>query len=218
MNAKPLIYLVILAILAVCAYSLFFSGGGGPGELNAISGLPAPKQTELGKNDEEAKIVNIKGYTMNVKFKYKYEIEALVVSAKAYNGFGIQDAISPKDLALAWGDVAALNKDIDFQWDQSGRFASWYIDSGEDLAKLGGVDAVTRQMSNNHIFPATTTVKNDLKKVKMGDHIRIEGYLVDIYGYNKSGATFTWNSSTSREDSGDGACEVIYTTKIEWVP
>ena len=216
MNAKHLIYIVILVIIGVCIYS-FHSGSGGAGEVNAIAGLPEPKQSKLGKNDEAIKQVEIKGMNLFVTCKYKYEVDALVVSAKDYKGFSIQDSICPKDLALAWGKVAEYNKDIDFQWEQSNRFCYWTIDVPEDYAKIGGADGVTQNSSNNHIFPATTTVKNDLKKVKKGDHIHLEGYLVDIQGIDKDGYTFTWTSSTSRTDSGDGACEVIYTTKIDLV-
>ncbi len=218
MNSKAIIYLVILAIIAICLFGYLRSSSVGPGEVNAIAGLPEPVQTKLGKKDETGTHVELKGLEMDVTYKYKYEVDALVVSAHAYNGIGIQDTICPKDLALAWGKVAELNKDIDFQWSQSGRFCRWYINSGEDLAKVGGVDVVNQQSSNNHIFPADSTVKDKLKKVKKGDHIHLEGYLVDISGTNKKGTPFTWTSSTTRDDTGDGACEVIYTTNIEWVP
>ena len=219
MDVKPVIYVVILVILAVCAYSFLTSDGGGFGKKNnAISGLSEPKQTKLSKSDGTGKQVEIKDIKMDVTYKYKYEVDALVVSAKSYKGYSIQDTICPKDIAFAWGDVAAHNSDIDFHWSQSGRFCYWELDSYDDAATLGGVNAIIPQISNNHIIPADTTVKDDLKKVKTGDHIRLEGYLVDIVGTDKDGTTFTWSSSTSRDDTGNGACEVIYTTKIEWVP
>ena len=42
----------------------------------------------------------------------------------------------------------------------------------------------------------------------------MEGYLVYIEAATPKGKTFTWNSSLSREDSGDGACEIFYVTKL----
>ena len=85
------------------------------------------------------------------------------------------------------------------------------------LDPVGGIDGVARQCSNNHLIPADTRVKKAIKKIKKGDHIRITGYLVYIDGKKSDGTTFFWNSSTTRDDDGDGACEVIYVTDVEWL-
>ena len=69
----------------------------------------------------------------------------------------------------------------------------------------------------NHIIPASDDVRWKLKMLRAGDHIRLRGYLVDVDGIRSDGATFYWHSSTTRTDTGDGACEVIYTTGIEWL-
>ncbi len=210
--------LIFALIVAAVLYGLAGSDSMGKGKENAISGLQEPVQTSLGKKDEKGKQVKIGDYNLDVTFKYKYEVDALVVSAKKYNGLGIQDLICPKDLAFAWGSVAELNKEIDFHWSQSRRFCNWHIDSADEIAKFGGVDNIIPQASNNHIFPADIAVKDKLKKVKKGDHIRLQGYLVDINGATDDGRTFYWYSSTTRNDDGDGACELIYTTDIEWLP
>ena len=56
-----------------------------------------------------------------------------------------------------------------------------------------------------------------IKTIKKGDHIRIKGYLVNVDAVNRDMKTFTWHSSTSREDGGGGACEIIYVKDIEWL-
>ena len=54
--------------------------------------------------------------------------------------------------------------------------------------------------------------------VRRGDHIRIKGYLVNVDAVKPNGSeSYYWHSSTSRTDTGDGACEVIYATEISWV-
>jgi hypothetical protein len=45
--------------------------------------------------------------------------------------------------------------------------------------------------------------------VGVNDLVELEGYLVYVKGDN-----FTWNSSLTRNDTGDGACEVLYVEKI----
>jgi hypothetical protein len=57
-------------------------------------------------------------------------------------------------------------------------------------------------------------VKKSIKKIKTGDHIRLKGYLVSITATDSKGTPYYWNSSTSRNDTGDGACEVMYVTEV----
>ncbi len=37
-----------------------------------------------------------------------------------------------------------------------------------------------------------------------------------LLGKNGRGSA-RWNSSTSRTDTGDGACEIIYVTDVKWL-
>ena len=54
----------------------------------------------------------------------------------------------------------------------------------------------------------------------VGDQVRIEGKLVNVKaklispGGRFDSPEYSWNSSTSRTDSGAGACEVIYVEGI----
>ena len=212
-SLAPFVIIILLAIMAVIIYTCIPK----PGKLNAIAGLEEPVQTELKKTDETGTSFKKAGYDVKVTYLYKYDVDALVVSAHDYTGIGLQDQLSPKDLALAWGKIAETNTLIDYQWHQSNRFVFWQVDSGDLLASVGGVEGVTMGCSNNHIIPADSVVKSQLKKVRKGDHIRLHGYLVSLEGSKSNGATFTWHSSTSRTDDGNGACEVIYTTGIEIV-
>jgi hypothetical protein len=42
----------------------------------------------------------------------------------------------------------------------------------------------------------------------------MEGYLVDVYA-NVKGNTYNWNTSLSRDDRGDGSCEILYLKKLK---
>ena len=53
-----------------------------------------------------------------------------------------------------------------------------------------------------------------LKKVEKYDEIYMEGYLVNIESFENGRCTMTWNSSLSRNDKGNGACEIMFVTKI----
>ena len=184
---------------------------GSKGKQRAVAGIKDPLQTEAAG---QAKM-SVDGYDITVNYLYAYDISALVVSTHNYSGSGIGDKLAPRDLALAWGKVAEYNDRIDFNWSQSGRWYHWSTDSYETLVPVGGVEGVATHSANCHLIATDANVRATIRKIRTGDHVRIRGYLVNCEGVKKDGTYFTWNSSTSRNDTGGGACEVIYTTSAE---
>lgn len=202
-------------ILAVTVLSLFITLGQiftAPNPRRSVGGLKEPVQTAATGHATAYSA----GYNVNITYKYAYDIEALVVHTCNYNGSDIASQLSPRDVALAWGQVARQNDKIDFHWTQRGRWYYWRL-SADDEFKIGGMEMVGYQSSNNHLIPKDSIAKKQIMKIKTGDHIRIKGYLVDVYGSKPDGSYYTWNSSTSREDTGDGACEVIYVTDVYFI-
>ncbi len=51
-------------------------------------------------------------------------------------------------------------------------------------------------------------------KVKKSDLVRIEGFLVNVTGVDAKNRVINWKTSTTREDTGNGACEIIYVSKL----
>jgi len=68
-------------------------------------------------------------------------------------------------------------------------------------------------MSNNHIIPANEQIRSKINSLNTGDQIQINGYLVESKG-TYEGKNYYWDSSLSRTDTSDGACEVFYVTNI----
>ncbi len=205
----------LITAIVIGAVALFFVIGfiRGLGRRRGIAGIGEPIQTETTGYATK----DMAGYEVDIYYQYAYEIEALVVHTKRYYGFKLANRLAPVDVALAWGSVAEYNDKIDFHWKQSGRWVRWRVSDGDDLSPVGGIAGVNAQCSNNHLIPADSSVKRKIKKLKKGDHIKLTGYLVNVDAENKSGKVFLWDSSTTRYDSGDGACEVIYVTDIIWL-
>ena len=133
-----------------------------------------------------------------------YTIEARLLSVKHYR-FDMGATLSPTDLAVGWGpmtDEAVLSK---MQISQSGRFFLWHMDNIPIPQREIEIHA-----ANMHIIPANDTVKSQLKKVKVGQVITIKGQLVEA----KTAKGWVWRSSLSREDTGNGACELMYVTEL----
>ena len=205
-----LLYLIIAA--ALIGLVLYLRPNMDPGKQRAVAGIREPLQTEAHGSEQ----LTIGGYDLTFTYLYNYDIEALVIGTHNYSGAGIGDKLAPKDVALAWGKVAEYNTQIDFHWDQSNRWYYWKVDNVQELAPLGSVNEVGLHSANNHLIATDSATRKAIKRIKVGDHIRLTGYLVNIDGHSGS-RTFFWHSSTSRADTGNGSCEVIYVKSVEWL-
>jgi len=114
--------------------------------------------------------------------------------------------VSPVDLALGWGrmsDSAVLER---VEISQSGRFYYWRV--REFPIPRREIEASS---ANMHMIPASEQVKAQLRAVRVGKIVRVRGYLVRVEGRDG------WRlvSSLTREDTGAGACEVIWVESVE---
>jgi hypothetical protein len=139
-----------------------------------------------------------KGY--KIKPLAQFELEARVLSREDYQ-FDSSAKLSPVDLALGWGPMSDESVLAGIEISQSGRFYYWRTDQLPIPQKHIEVNS-----ANMHLIPATSTVERRLKKVRPGQVVRFDGYLVEVEGPNN----WHWRSSLTREDTGDGACEVVW--------
>ena len=60
------------------------------------------------------------------------------------------------------------------------------------------------------MIPANEWVKGKLKDLRIGDVIQARGFLVDV----DRDDGFYWRTSKTRNDSGNGSCEIFYVEQI----
>jgi len=133
----------------------------------------------------------------------RYEITARVLSKESYR-WDAGAKLVPIDLTMGWGlmsDSAMLDK---LKITQGNRWYDWKIDNMAELSIA--VDAINRHVANMHLIAADDTIAKQIRNIRPGKIINMRGYLVEVSG--KDG--FTWRSSLSREDSGGGACELMW--------
>jgi hypothetical protein len=129
-----------------------------------------------------------------------FKIRARVLSRRNYDGEANGD-LMPVDLALGWkqmSDSAILDK---IRISQRNRFYFWSVREYPIPHR-----EIERHSANMHLIPASETIASSIKEVRPGHIINIDGYLVRIERSNG------WNiqSSLTRDDTGEGACEVIW--------
>ena len=138
-----------------------------------------------------------------------FSIEARVLGREDYR-MGREADYSPTDLALGWGrmtDDAVLSQ-LDIS--QGGR---WYRYRWTNAPPIP-VAEIVRSSANMHMIPANPVVAKTLARVKREQRISLRGQLVRVEGDDG----FRWVSSLSRDDTGDGACEVIWLEHLEILP
>jgi hypothetical protein len=136
-----------------------------------------------------------------------FSLEARVLSREDYRS-GTEATWSPTDLALGWGPMAAPGIADALDVSQGGR---WYrYQWGAEGPPLPLQEIIVNS-ANMHLIPADATVAAAIDAVGAGDTVRMHGWLVRI----ERPDGWRWTSSTSRTDSGGGACELVYVCAIE---
>lgn len=165
-----------------------------------------PEQT--GAEGAKRIIVKSHGFTWMLDPKSGYLVDGIVLSKKGY-GSDWNAMLSPCDIALAWGKMVSTGLHKQCRWSQSGRWYYWRYD--KDFPFDNGF--IAKWSANTHIIPASENLKRAVGGVSRGDTVRLEGYLVYVSGSDGK-QTYTWSSSLSRDDTGDGSCEVLYLTSL----
>lgn len=134
-----------------------------------------------------------------------FEVAARVLSVEKYNMDG-GARVSPIDFALGWGPMSDSAVLSHFRIDQGARFFTIYPDEQALDLKTAMLNA-----SNMHLIPADGILEDRLKRVKPGNIVLLRGQLVSVLGPDN----FTWRSSLTRSDTGNGACELFYVESVE---
>ena len=144
-----------------------------------------------------------KGFTVTPMARF--HVAARVLHTCDYH-LGRESRLSPRDLALGWGPMSDSAVLADLHIDQMSRFYTW---SAHDLPIEQ--DDIISHSSNMHIIPADDVARRVLMHTVAGDVVTIDGDLVQV----NAGDGWAWCSSMSRDDTGDGACELVFARSIE---
>jgi len=191
---KP-IHLILIALIGYysCSPEVVRHGPG-------VVAVATPQQKNIGN----PRAFEYKGYTL--KPLATFAIEARILSKERY-WMGREAELSPVDLALGWGSMSDETVLDQLDISQGGRFYYWRANS---LPIPAG--EISSHSANMHLIPADENVASVLKgRTREGDIVRFSGYLVSV----EHPDGWRWKSSLTRNDTGAGACELVYVETLQ---
>lgn len=200
---------IVMAASFVLASVAFVNRNNLPGDLEPVPALAKDPRQQL--TDERPFVVQYNDVEYRVEPEYSYDLVGLVVSFRHHDGRSrmhrlSNDHLNMLDVCVLWGDTASnpyLPK-IDF-W--NGIFTCNI--STRDRDAWASFDMT--ELSNNHLLSEDDFIRDRVRDIRVGDQIRVSGALASYVSGNGSRR----GTSTTRTDTGDGACETIYVRDFE---
>lgn len=160
-----------------------------------------PEQGEVQTGNRKTLLINERV----IESLATYKVQARVLGKESY-WFDNGAKVSPLDFALGWGPMSDGNVLKHLRISQNGRFyyVSW--SSSPPIAE----NEIMQNSANVHLIPENDYIKKLLSDVREGDLIELQGDLVMVS--DKSGGE--WKSSLTRDDRGDGACELMLVKQV----
>lgn len=197
MNLNKLLFVSILLIVAGIIFKAPFS------DVTYGPGVKAPDEPEQSGTSAGAFFYK----DIEIKPQAEFGVEAKVLAKKNYS-FDSESIVSPVDLALGWGRMSDESILENINISQRKRFYYWQVDQFPIPRK-----EIEHHSANMHLIPANDEIARQIDRVKAGEIVRFNGFLVNL----KRNNGWYWNSSMTRTDTGGGACELVWVEEFEIV-
>jgi len=164
-----------------------------------ISARSTPVQAEIAPFEVDL------GFGFQGIATHRYTLAGQVLLRRPYT-WDATAKISPVDLAIGWGVMAAPEA-----------LDTFMFAGGKRIVHIRGTDAahdpwpIMSLWSNTHIIPASDAVRETALALQPGQRVRLHGYLMKVSGARG----LIWEGSTSRDDRGFSACEIMLVERIE---
>lgn len=175
---------------------------------------PGPVSTPPGVLAEEAPVQTtcdpqtweVNGYKLSALAAFS--MKARVLSTDRYH-FDRESDLVPEDVAFGWGQMSDRRILDQLDISQSGRWYHWSCQ--EFPISRGNIET---HSANMHLIPADAEVRHTILSLRRGQVVSLEGFLVRA----DSPDGWHWISSLTRDDTGAGACELVYVQRLTVEP
>ena len=167
-------------------------------QADGVLAAAMPEQRDL----DDVQPFDLNGYSVTPLAEF--ELRGRVLSKTDYR-LGKEADLAPVDIALGWGrmsDSSVLSK---ISISQGNRWYKWHTDDPPIPLR-----EIEMSSANMHLIPANASIKKTVQSLREGQLVKLSGKLV------RADATdgWHWKSSLTREDTGAGACELIYVESL----
>lgn len=191
-------------IIFIMIVALVFLGISIIGDNTSYQGsIISPEQRNIFPSEKEVYEGN--AGDVDIFLKAEYDIRGVVKGKKKYSDYSSQ--VSKYDIILVWGDLNKKEYDQHISYSQSGR---WYYYTYDQEMIEGNF--IAKQSANIHLIPENEDIADKINKVRKNDYIRIKGHLVDV-----DFSDGIWETSMTRGDTGNGACEILFVKELHIV-
>ena len=174
-----------------------------PGDIDYVAEIAnEPEQTATREESFHATVNDVE-YLIEPEFAY--DLTGMIVSFRQHEGnsrmhLQANDHLNMADVCVVWGENTGSDlQAIDF-W--NGIFTCNVFT--RDMQAWESFDM--NQLSNNHLISDDDFIRDQVRDIQIGDQVRFRGYLASYS--NQSGGKR--GTSTTRTDTGDGACETVF--------
>jgi len=202
---------LLIIVSFICLLVSFWNRNELPGNIDYVAAIlnePAQMRTNMQPFD-----VAYRDIQYHVAPEFEYDIVGMIVSYRHHDNNSrmhrlSNDHLNMLDVCVVWGENAtdAELGNINF-W--NGIFTCNF--QTRDQAAWDSFDV--NKISNNHLISDDDYIRDQVRDIKIGDQIRVRGYLASYASPNVKPR----GTSTTRTDTGDGACETIYVERFEIV-
>ena len=176
--------------------------------------LEEPIQEPLSTASSKPFQVQAGGVEYTINPLYRYDLRGVVVSMHDSQTFWDHlhrewnDHLNIVDLCVVWGDNVKTDnyRALDYS---SGQFEC-IVQTRSNEAWQAFAPAA---LSNNHLITDQAAFAKAMRGVRIGDQVHFTGYLAE-YSHN-AGMNFKRGTSTTRTDTGNGACETVWIDSFE---
>ncbi|HBG61118.1 MAG TPA: hypothetical protein DDX37_04685, partial [Candidatus Omnitrophica bacterium] len=164
----------LFIMVAAVAFIMFVQG-----KMNRMRVENAPGVI-ITANPEQRLLLTREGFRhgdVSISLLAEFSLDAMVLSKQRYY-FGRDAELAPYDLALGWGPMSNPEVIKDIRISQGNR---WYTYRYKIPPPIPHRE-ISYHSSNMHLVAATKEVAEEIKNVRWGDIIHMEGYLINITG------------------------------------
>lgn len=196
-----------LVFIAIVGYGAWHHLETRPVTVAQGAGELAPDEPTQADIDFDTPRLNKAGYTITPLARY--DVTARVLSTEPYYR-GREADLSPMDFALGWGAISDDEVLKNIRISQGNRFYYWHVD--EFPIPRAQIES---HSANTHLIPASEAVEARIKSIRPGEVVHLHGYLVEVEVEAEADDGWHWKSSLSRNDTGGGACELMWVEEVQ---